>query len=154
MLFLTICKQLSIKMLNWLSVSRDVRRRECPLMNGVWRFPLQDAGPSTTLLVRTMDPGQSVALLSPGYCWHHGTLTILCKDMRPCELNDIANLSTAGQGTMSRAGLGGRSVDTSPVQGRATQVPALLGLQGRPAMPCYALLCPASAKSLSEKSRE
>ena len=74
--------------------------------------------------------------------------------MRPCELNDIANLSTAGQGTMSRAGLGGRSVDTSPVQGRATQVPALLDLQGSPAMPCYALLCPASAKSLSEKRRE
>ena len=63
--------------------------------------------------------------------------------MRPCELNDIANLSTAGQGTMSRAGLGGRSVDTSPVQGRATQVPALLDLQGSPSMPCYALLCPA-----------
>ena len=74
--------------------------------------------------------------------------------MRPCELNDIANLSTAGQGTMSRAGLGGRSVDTSPVQGRATQVPALLGMQGSPAMPCYVLLCPASAKSLSEKRRE
>ena len=131
-----------------------MRRRECPLMNGVWRFPLQDAGPSTTLLVRTMrswavSSSKPRILLAP---WHHGT--ILCKDMRPCELNDIANLSTAGQGTMSRAGLGGRSVDTSPVQGRATQVPALLGLQGNPAMPCYALLCPASAKSLSEKSRE
>ena len=78
--------------------------------------------------------------------------------MRPCELNDIANLSTAGQGTMSRAGLGGRSVDTSPVQGRATQVPALLDVQGSPAMSCYALqvqkVCLKRATNMWESATE
>ena len=150
MLFLTICKQLSIKMLNWLSVSRDVRRRECPLMNGVWRFPLQDAGPSTTLLVRTMrswavSSFKPRILLAP---WHSNN-PMQGYEALWAEWHCQSEYCGARHDVQSRAGWPVRGYQSSP---RPSNPSASIA---RPAgEPCYALLCPASAESLSEKSRE
>ena len=150
MLFLTICKQLSIKMLNWLSVSRDVRRRECPLMNGVWRFPLQDAGPSTTLLVRTIrswavSSSKPRILLAP---WHSNN-PMQGYEALWAEWHCQSEYCGARHDVQSRAGWPVRGYQSSP---RPSNPSASIAPPAGEA--CYALLCPASAKSLSEKSRE
>ena len=139
MLFLTICKQLSIKMLNWLSVSRDVRRRECPLMNGVWRFPLQDAGPSTTLLVRTMrswavSSSKPRILLAP---WHSYN-PMQGYEALWAEWHCQSEYCGARHDVQSRAGWPVRGYQSSP---RPSNPSASIAPPAGEA--CYALLCPA-----------
>ena len=112
--------------------------------------PLQDAGPSTTLLVRTMrswavSSSKPRILLAP---WHSYN-PMQGYEALWAEWHCQSEYCGARHDVQSRAGWPVRGYQSSP---RPSNPSASIA---RPAgEPCYALLCPASAKSLSEKSRE